>query len=804
MKISFHKEGIYKYVYLTLSLIGVFWLLSFFEIFQSKSIDVAFWTTIVYKLINDFWAGFLIGMFLFPLFFLIQLFYRKSALALIKVFFVIIVIIQFALVKYSLTTLLNLGADILGYSSSDIFNTVSASEAISIIYFVPFLLFSLLFFLLNIGINKYINGHILIGLSVFMILIFGSLKLTISEASDSVYQNKTSFLVSDVIRFQKEKNELSAYGLFDREDYPLLKPFDNSEDVLTPFLNVYEQKPNIVVLIVEGLGSEFVGDGDYKGFTPYLDSLILKSLYWENFLSNSGRTFGVIPSLLGSLPYGKTGFLELPNMPSHISLISVLKANGYATSYYSGDQSSFDKKINFLEYNGIDNLIDENKYGREYIKTEANEGGFSWGYPDEEIFKKTLASLENKTQPRLDIIMTLSNHEPFSFPSKEDYLEKVDSLLNSSQKFNVPKEEIRAHKEIYASLNYTDNAIKDFMSAYAKREDFNNTIFVITGDHRLIPITQKDKLCRFHVPLYIYSPMLKRPEKFKSISSHLDVTPSLLSFLMHNYKFNDLGETAWLGKGLDTARYFRNIHKIPLMRYKGNINDFVYKDYLYSDGELFKINEDFGTYKVKEEELIKRIADSLLEFKKMNIYITQRNKIFPDSLNIYVKPTVVFSKEELAIIKEVSNGLNFDQTFDIAKDKAFKKEFKVARLLCDYILNEIPNHADARTLKGRTLAWNRDFLNAENELLSVIKRTPYYDDSYMALMDLYWWSKQETKSEAIYKKAIENNIINPVVGFKMAKAYQRINDLKKADALIDSLIAIYPNNPEYLTLKKTL
>jgi hypothetical protein len=42
----------------------------------------------------------------------------------------------------------------------------------------------------------------------------------------------------------------------------------------------------------------------YGGFT-YLDSLIPKSLYWENFVSNAGRTFGALPSILGSLPYEK-------------------------------------------------------------------------------------------------------------------------------------------------------------------------------------------------------------------------------------------------------------------------------------------------------------------------------------------------------------------------------------------------------------------------------------------------------------------------------------------------------------------
>jgi tetratricopeptide (TPR) repeat protein len=298
--------------------------------------------------------------------------------------------------------------------------------------------------------------------------------------------------------------------------------------------------------------------------------------------------------------------------------------------------------------------------------------------------------------------------------------------------------------------------------------------------------------------------MLKKPEVFKSVSSHWDVTPSLLSFLMKNYKFNDLEETAWMSEGLDTARQFRNIHKIPLMRYKGSINDFVYKDYLFSDGELYKINENFGTYQVKEEDLVQTMADSLMAFKKLNAYLTKRNKIFPDSLNFYGKPKMEFSKEQLAVIENLTEGLNFDQTFQIAKEKAFNKDRKTARLLCDYILNELPNHSDARTLKGRTLAWDGNYANAEQELQNVIKRAPFYYDSYLALLDVYWWSTQESKSEEIYKQALNNKISNPEVAFKMAKASARLQNPKRASQLIDSIISVYPNNSDYKTFKNTL
>jgi tetratricopeptide (TPR) repeat protein len=400
--------------------------------------------------------------------------------------------------------------------------------------------------------------------------------------------------------------------------------------------------------------------------------------------------------------------------------------------------------------------------------------------------------------------MTLSNHEPFDFPSKDVYLKKVDDIVNTNKTLAVKKGEVETYKDIFAALLYTDTSIKNFMEAYAKRPEYNNTIFIITGDHRLIPIPQKDELCRFHVPLFIYSPMLKKAEKFKSVSSHWDVTPSLLSFLMNNYKFNKLEKTAWMGQGLDTAKEFRNIHQIPLMRYKGSINDYIYKDYLYSGGELYKINENFGTYKVHEEKISKIIADSLLSFKKLNAYLTKKNKIFPASLNIYAQPTVQFSKAELATIKELTKGLNFDQTFILARDFAFKKDYKKAKLLCNYILNELPNYSEVRTLKGRMLAWEGKFPVAESELLSAIKRTPFENDSYLALMDVYWWSDQNKKAIEIANKAVSNGIKNPEISFKLAETYKRMNNTKDANSIINDLLKKYPGNTNYLIFKKSL
>lgn len=791
-KYSYHNS--LEYIYATISLIIIFCLLSLIELF--KNFDIQIFT---YKLFNDFFTGLIIGLLFFPLYLLLTYLKRTLGIIVIKALFSIIAIIQLGLIGYSLTTHINLGADLLGYSLSDMYTTVTASLSISLILFLPFIILPIVYLGLIWLFNSFghkINPKILI----IVIFIFSGANLLLANSDKSASQNKLNFLLSDIIRAKNDKDLASESNLTFKKEFPLEKASEDTKDVLSPFFSIHKEKPNIVFIIMEGLGSDFTDDGEYKGFTPYLDSLATKSLYWENFVSNAGRTFGALPSLIGSLPFGENGFMELNPIPKHNSLISILKSNGYTTTYYSGDESTFDKKSTFLEYNGIDKIIDINKFGPGYVKTKENSGGFSWGYPDAEIYRKTLSELKDNKKPRLDIIMTLTNHEPFDFPSKNIYLDKVERILKT--KSYLEQNKMSEYKDIFACLLYTDNSIQGFMNSYSKRPDYANTIFIITGDHRLIPVPQKDNLSRFHVPLYIYSPMLKKTAKFKSISSHTDVTPSLVSFLTNNYTFNKLEKTTWIGQGLDTVREFRNTHNIALMRYKGSINDYIYKDYFYSDGSLFKIDENFNLSEA-DNDMMGKINGSFNDFKKLNAYLTTKNKITNNATS-YKKPTYIFTSEELSLIKKLTKGLNPDQIFFLARDLAFKKEREKARLLCNFILNELPNYGDVRTLKGRTLAWDGDYKNAEIELLEVINRTPFYGDSYLAIMDVYWWSGQNKKAIEIGKKGLANQINDAELGYKLAQAYERMKNKNQANKTIDSLLKIYPENTNYITFKKSL
>lgn len=804
MKIDLFLKENTIYLKMLMALVITFWLISTYESLNIHFIDNSFthlFQILLIKWINDFWAVVLIGFILYPLFYYSKYLISKKNHWIVHLTLIILILSNYSLVEYTLTTLLNLGADFLGYSVNDMLSTVGNSESFTFSSLLPIIFWPIVYF----GTFKFLKSKTvetpkpsktLIVIGVFIIS-----KVLISSFSDKNLENKIVFLFSDIMKSKLDFYHVNANRDMNRNDYPLLRDANEIPDVLSTYIPIGEKKPNIVVIVLESLGSEFVNGNEYSGFMPYLDSIIDKSLYWENFVSNTGRSFGILPSLFGSLPYGEKGFLELTDTPSHLSLLSILKGNGYKTTYISGGPSQFDRKVNFLEYNSIDRLVDEKLYNKDFKKTDVDGNGFSWGYPDEEIYKMALMEMQDTIKPRLDVIMTLSNHEPFIYPNQEAYEQDAEQRIEKLEKTEQTKAQLLHHKNIIGCLMYTDDALKKFITAYKASKDFENTIFIITGDHRLIPMAQKDKLCRFHVPFMIYSPKLEKGQKFKGISSHWDVTPSLIKYLSANYKFKPIQEIAWMGNGLDTSKVFRGEKFIPLMRYKGSINDGIYKDYFYSDGELFKITEKFETYETSDGFALKEVNDTLFEFKKINAYITENKRLYPDSLNVYVNRKKYFSKEELTTIKHYANGKTYDQLLLIARDLAFEKNYEEASLLCEYILNEYPNYTDAILLKGRIYAWQRNFKMAELTFNNALKRDPYYFDIYLALLDMYWWSNQESKSEALYNSALQNQVVNPEISVKMFNYFNRNNKPEKANQLLDSLITVYPNEAAYKSLK---
>ena len=355
-------------------------------------------------------------------------------------------------------------------------------------------------------------------------------------------------------------------------------------------------------------------------------------------------------------------------------------------------------------------------------------------------------TLVREKQPRLEVYMTISNHEPFTPPNQDHYEEMVEKILSQRSYDSKIKKVIEKNDNVFATLLYTDEALKWVMNEYKKQPNYDNTIFVITGDHRLIPIPMRTELSRFHVPLIIYSPLLKEPRKMSAIASHFDVTPTILAMLNGSYEMKMPKKVAWLGSPLDDNVAFRGTKDIPLMRNKNQLEDFISGDKFFSNGNTFEIDENMDLSSSFTGG--SKLESKLEGFTAMNNYVTTQNKIIPDSLAIFTIQKEKFTDSEIVWINSVYNGKNSDKAYLTARDLAFKKEYDRSLLLCRYILSEVPGNIDARILTGRINGWRGNYKKSIEILQQCINENPEYIDSYSALFDVYYWSGK-------YKEALD-------------------------------------------------
>ena len=692
-------------------------------------------------------------LFIFCCMFILSLLYQllvtflstRIAITIHCVLLFLILAASFGLTQYFTITMIPLSTDLYGYSWDDIVETVSASGGITITTVLSLFLLAAVVTSLPLLAKRLPTPKPFVQFFyVAALLSFPLQWLLAPEPSDfkreveySIVRNKMSYFASASFSYAV-RNTFSGTVQSD-SDFPFLHT-DPYPDVLGPFLEPSSERPNFVVIVVEGLGSSFVNGGTYQGFTPFLDSLAGQGLWWKNFLSTTGRTFGVLPSLTASLPFGEKGFMELgEKMPDHQSLFTLLQSQGYRSSFYYGSQSSFDKQRTFLERQQVKHILDDKSFMPPYEKSPANEGGFSWGYADDDLFKRSLEELRTAgTDPRLDVYLTISTHEPFIPPNADRYRRMFEQRLSEMQLSHEENEDYRRFKDIFASLLYTDNAVRNFIEAYRQRADFNRTIFIITGDHRLIPVPMATKIDRYRVPMIISSSMIDRPAVFQSVSTHADLVPTLLGFLRQNYSMKFPEKSHWIGSAFDTVREFRNVRSRAFMPFKGEISDYLDGQYFISGSRLFKVSKGLSIDETTNDSIRTILEAKRASFISANNYAITNNKLYPS--NVVGRGDAERESDDSLFARIDRLKLTSEQLFMRARDTAFRGHYEESRGICRRLLDIDPEFHDVRTLMGRTFAWSKRYTEASDCFQEVIRRAPNYGDAYFGLAQVEYWS----------------------------------------------------------------
>ena len=289
-------------------------------------------------------------------------------------------------------------------------------------------------------------------------------------------------------------------------------------------------KKNVVVLIVESFGREYIGalnkdleGGKYKGYTPYVDALIGKSTTFQYSFCNGRKSIDGMPSVLSSIPMFVEPFILTPSsMNDYTGLAGILGQEGYETAFFHGAQNgsmgfqAFAQKIGFKHY-----------FGRTEYEAAKGTDDFdgTWAIWDEPFLQYYAEEMGKMKQPFMTAVFTASSHHPFVIP--EQY----------KQQFPEGK------LEIQKCIRYTDMAIGKFFETASKQPWFENTIFVLTSDHTNMSdhdYYQTD-LGGFCSPIIIYEPSHPEGQVIDKIAQHIDILPTVLGMLGYQKPYFGFG-----------------------------------------------------------------------------------------------------------------------------------------------------------------------------------------------------------------------------------------------------------------------
>jgi phosphoglycerol transferase MdoB-like AlkP superfamily enzyme len=702
----------------------------------------------------------------------------------VKIIIGLLLLIEVTLVNYYVRNYEVLGANFSGWSS------LSGSK---ISFFQVIGILSLCILVTHYS-YKYISKfyRLISRMYPFTIILFSLFLATLYSEKKAVNENKTQHLLERI-----GKNLFDTNVYVGNAEYPLLKEANYTTD-LYEYFHFKSGRPSIKIIVVNGLGSSFVNEsGAYINFMPYLSTLKTESLYWNNFLSNTGEDHAALPTIVGSLPFGQNGFTHLNELAHRNTLYSILQKNGYRTSFAYGGNSALSAYDKFLYEEGVEEILDKNAFGKEYSLQKEDAAGISLGYPDKELFKKYHVNISMDTIPDLDVLVTLSTKEPYQIPMMDYYLEKVEHSLSNSSFGGRTKRIINKNKELFASFLYTDEAIEEFMAAERKLPNYDNTIYIITGSHSATDLPQENALSRYRVPLIIYSPLLKSDQVFNEVASHADIVPTVLSLLDTQYKINAPKDVAWLGQGLHSKKDFLNKKRIPLLRSSNNIQDYIAGSYFLTYGDVYELDQNLKFLEVHEDSEIEAIKESFDQFKAINAYVTNEDKILPKEISLITYTENTFTKEQEIWIQSVFNGQDFDEAYGTARKLALDNDWNRSLLLCKYILSEIPRHADTEILMGRLYSWQEDYEKSISILEKVVQKYPDYEDGYCALLDAYYWSDMDENVHWIKESVAKHKLTQELLTEKIARSLQKVKEKRTRElqeAVKEDKGAVVKNN----------
>ena len=415
--------------------------------------------------------------------------------------------------------------------------------------------------------------------------------ITISNANQYVAHPQEAGIVlntpfSLIRTIGKKVFEIPEY-MSEQEMNALYSPLKNNQSSI---ISNQSSKKNVVILIVESFGREYIGGynkwldgGKYKGYTPFVDSLMLHSQTFLYSYCNGRKSIDGMPSILSGIPMFIEPFFLTPASMNDVSGIAgELKNKGYYSAFFHGADNgsmgfeAFARKTGFTDYFG------RTEYNADKRFNGDKDFDGMWAIWDEPFLQFFATKMSEFKQPFVSAVFTASSHHPYKVPEEYKDIYKEEGIV------------------IHKCIRYTDNAIRRFFDKAKTQPWYKNTLFVITSDHTNLSdhAYYQTDLGGFCSPIIFFDPSGDmKPGMRDAIAQQIDIMPTVLSYLGYDRPYVAFGCDLLTTTDEDTwaVNYLNGIYQYVkgdwLLQFDGQKSKALYRfrtDLLLKDNLLTK------------------------------------------------------------------------------------------------------------------------------------------------------------------------------------------------------------------------
>lgn len=387
-----------------------------------------------------------------------------------------------------------------------------------------------------------------------------------------------------------------------------------------------DNKPNIVIIVIESMSTHKSSlMFDEIDTTRFLHSLSKQSLYFPNYYASARTTARAMFSIITGIPdvgeSFKTSSRDPYAMDQHLIWDDF---DGYSKIYMLGGNANW-ANIRGIMSNNVSGL---KIYEEGYWKSPRMD---VWGISDKDLLQEANTLLSEQKDPFIALIQLASFHRPFTVPEDIPGFEYAIPNDEYLKKYGFED------SEEYLSMKFCDHAIEKYFEVAKKSNYYDNTIFIITGDHGMSEHSpsaatnyQNLRLHEFQVPLIIHYPKaFPTGRVMYQAGGHVDIFPTaagLAGVKIHNTTLGrDLLDKSF---GEDRFTFIRRLERPPLL---------INNTYCYSGeyeqaggGMLYKrasqnILQDWLPAGAEDSEMSLRLKEMSNDIWQTAIYMLHNN-----------------------------------------------------------------------------------------------------------------------------------------------------------------------------------